>query len=396
MKWFTVDQLFQKEEYLAVPKLDELFGLTFMTAVLFCHTPTVASVPVTELQIQKFAADFEKVSQGLQGGAVVVVHKNAVVYKKTFGHRHQKLGKIDEKTVFPLASISKAVSSLLIAKLVDQGKMSYETLLREAYPQADSKIQLKHLLSHSSGYDDLTGDRSVELGKERKRIIENLLKRKPEHTPGTSYFYSNIIYSLIQEVILKQTGQSYSQQMKEFLSAIGISHPGVCKLDSEHVLAEPHTWIAKKKRWIARGTPPQYPKTVCASAGIYISINDAALLIQLALGQLPTVLKTSQVKVTTAPVILSPEFFTHWGFKWPFPIEDLNLHYAMGWRILSLKNESRPPLIFHGGALSGVKTFLGFIPEKDIGIAIFVNQDAMLPSNQGFEFWKQMTDPGPF
>lgn len=62
----------------------------------------------------------------LQGGAIAILYKGEVIYKTTFGNQKGNKGAITDKTLFPLASVSKAVSATAIALMVDQGSLDFD------------------------------------------------------------------------------------------------------------------------------------------------------------------------------------------------------------------------------------------------------------------------------
>ncbi|AFC69117.1 serine hydrolase [Rickettsia amblyommatis] len=64
----------------------------------------------------------------LQGGAIAILYKGEVIYKTTFGNQKGNSGVITDKTLFPLASVSKAVSATAIALVVDQESLDFDEI----------------------------------------------------------------------------------------------------------------------------------------------------------------------------------------------------------------------------------------------------------------------------
>lgn len=62
-------------------------------------------------------------------------------------------------------------------------------------------------------------------------------------------------------------------------------------------------------------------------------------------------------------------------------------YYALGWRILKLKNHANKGLIFHSGYIEGINSFIGFIPSEELGIIILINQNSKFPLKSGLELW---------
>ena len=95
---------------------------------------------------------------GVPGAAVAVVYNDAVVYERGFGVR--ELGKpepITPETVFQLASMSKSISSTLVAAVVSDGPTTWDAVAADLLPGFalsdpwwTSQVTLRDLFSHLS------------------------------------------------------------------------------------------------------------------------------------------------------------------------------------------------------------------------------------------------------
>src|SRR6516225_5186476 len=113
------------------------------------------------------------------GVAIAVVLQDEVVYAKGFGVR--KAGEnaaVDPDTVFQLASMSKPIASTVVAALVSDGAVSWDTRiadadpgfrLHDAYPSAE--VTIRDLFAHRSGLHTNTGYDLDELGFSRDEIL---------------------------------------------------------------------------------------------------------------------------------------------------------------------------------------------------------------------------------
>jgi CubicO group peptidase (beta-lactamase class C family) len=85
----------------------------------------VAALP----ELEKLVTQIMKQS-GVPGMAIAVVHKDKTVYLKGFGvRRTDEAGRVDEDTVFLLASVSKPITSTLLALLVGQQMLGWDDRL---------------------------------------------------------------------------------------------------------------------------------------------------------------------------------------------------------------------------------------------------------------------------
>ena len=94
-------------------------------------------------------------------GVALVIHNDEVVLNKGYGFSN-----MDSKTLnspatrFPILSITKSFTSTIILKLQDEKKISVNDKLSKYFPDYPngSKIAIHHLLTHSSGIYNYTGD----------------------------------------------------------------------------------------------------------------------------------------------------------------------------------------------------------------------------------------------
>src|SRR5438477_586845 len=121
--------------------------------VFSIHSQTACASPesdgVIAPKIGKFIPMLEAGMERLQGGAIAILHKGQVIYKTTFGYQQGKARAITSKTLFPLASVSKSVAATALALMVETGKV--DLTQRCTLPCLRSKVQLKHILSHTTG-----------------------------------------------------------------------------------------------------------------------------------------------------------------------------------------------------------------------------------------------------
>lgn len=141
----------------------------------------------------------------------------------------------------PLASLSKAITAICIARLVEDGQVRFDTPLGEPLhgylqqnPPADGRvpgITLAQLLTHSSGItNDLSQGFPLNTLPSRPdaRSLANVVLSSPlGSAPGSTYFYNSMNYLLLGMVIESVTGQSYMRACSNrVLAPIGINRAG--------------------------------------------------------------------------------------------------------------------------------------------------------------------------
>src|SRR5688572_7411907 len=103
--------------------------------------------------------------EGIPGAAFVFVRDQEIVYARGYGmaDRDRRIAVNVERTVWPIASVTKLFTGVAALQLVDQGKLALEQDINRALTRIDvpargySPITLAHLLSHTSGLDELPG-----------------------------------------------------------------------------------------------------------------------------------------------------------------------------------------------------------------------------------------------
>ncbi len=114
----------------------------------------------------------------LPGLAIAVVFQDKVVYAKGFGVRDVNAkAPVDADTVFQLASVSKPIGSTVVAELVGEGKISWDSKLNALDPTFEMfdpwvtrEITVRDMYTHRSGLPDHAGDLLEDIGFTRAEI----------------------------------------------------------------------------------------------------------------------------------------------------------------------------------------------------------------------------------
>ena len=96
-------------------------------------------------------------SEGNLNGNVLIAEKGQIIYNKSFGFANETTKeKLNENSVFGLASVSKQFTAMAIAVLKEQGKINYDDKITKYLPElvAYDNISIRNLLNHTSGLQD--------------------------------------------------------------------------------------------------------------------------------------------------------------------------------------------------------------------------------------------------
>src|SRR3546814_1118775 len=130
----------------------------------------------------------------LPGLAVGIVEDGEVVYTRTAGELAAGSGeKIDVDTLFKIASNSKAMTTGLLARLVDAGKLEwtdpvtrYLPDFRMFDPWVTREIQVRDMLIHNSGLGAGAGDLMLWPGPNHLERADVIHGRSEERRVGTA------------------------------------------------------------------------------------------------------------------------------------------------------------------------------------------------------------------
>ncbi len=199
---------------------------------------------------------------------------------------YSKGRQVDQNTMFPVASISKWVTSFGVMKLVQDQKIDLDTpvsqyLTKWQLPESEfdnSKVTVRRLLSHSSGFVDDLGYSGFENKDSIQSLEASLTKAKDApysdgmakvgYEPGSRYMYSGGGYTLLQLIIEEVSGQSFQEFMKnEVFIPLGMNHSIFERQDSNNPK------VAQVFK-VDGSTRPMNWFTALAAAGLYTSTSD--------------------------------------------------------------------------------------------------------------------------
>jgi CubicO group peptidase (beta-lactamase class C family) len=188
--------------------------------LLFVFLTLQASIASAQNLQPEFETFFAKLEQDtLFNGNILIAHKGKVVYQKSIGYADfATQRKLNENSIFELASVSKQFTAMGIMILEKEGKLRFEDSLRKFIPELPyNRITIRHLLNHTSGLPDymkhMMGVWDNSKIATNEDMIEFLAKKRPsvEFSPGEKYEYSNTGYALLASIIERVSGKSFGE-----------------------------------------------------------------------------------------------------------------------------------------------------------------------------------------
>jgi beta-lactamase class C len=333
--------------------------------------------------LDQFEKDFEDGlnSKRIPGAAVAIVKEGRVVFQKGFGVKEKgKPEAVDEHTVFRLGSVSKGFASVLTGVLAEEGVVSwdhpvsgYVEEFRLNDPEQTGRVQVRHLLSHTSGLPRHAYTNLVEDGLTLDRIIPRFEQVPLIAKEGEQLAYQNAAFSAIESVLEYQTQTNFNTLLDEklfgplMMDYASANHESISQSENR---ASPHIYYSRTRGHVPIPISKKYYNAV-SSGGINASASDMGKWLLLLTGYNPEVISQETLDYIYDPMayIHNRRFSRHW-------IGVNESHYGLGWRVLDNHGQK---IVYHGGYVNGYRSEIAFSPEDGVGICILINANSSYP-----------------
>ena len=327
------------------------------------------------------------------GAAVLVMKGNKILFDKGYGIADiETRAKIDGNTFFNIASVSKQFTATAIMQLAEQGKLSLEDPVSKYFPEFQGAfwkdVQIKHLLSHSSGVPDARGNipRALKITGDERLAISYLPFLDSLHfQPGTAYEYINPTYVLCGVIVGLASGEPFVTYIPEHVfRAAGMKQ--TLYFDPKHQELIPNMAHGYEyadvedmpEERTADSTPSKEPKnwyeydygeeTFFATrpdGGIYSSTHEFV--------EWEKALRANKVmSKASRQDAQSPHTYVT-GSPWSDYQNRPNTWYGYGW-FIEPKTDTTKEVIYHTGDNGGFKILAARYPEDDALVLVFANR----------------------
>jgi CubicO group peptidase (beta-lactamase class C family) len=204
----------------------------------------MAFAPDGGTPLQRFHGAFEAYvgSDPIVGAAYVVLERDRVTDWQSFGLADREpQQRVDRDTIFHWGSITKTLTAVGIMQLRDQGKLSLDDSIVKYVPELTrlhtdhgpiAQVTLRHLLSHSSGFQNPTWPYRDDSKPwqpfeptEWAQLVAMMPYQEMAFKPGSRYSYSNPAFIYLARVIEKVSGENFDAYIKAHIWApLKISH----------------------------------------------------------------------------------------------------------------------------------------------------------------------------
>lgn len=320
----------------------------------------------------------------LPGIAVGVIEDGKVVFARGYGETvHGSGDPVTDKTLFKIASNSKAMTAAVLARLVQQGKLRWDDPVVKHLPAfamhdpwVTAHMTVSDLLVHNSGLPEGGGD--LMLWPEpnlfdRDDIVRGLRHIKPAYGFRAGYAYDNLLYVVAGQVAAAAGGASYEELVRrELFAPLGLQgcRVGEFALKDAGSVAQPHgrdgDAIVR-----TRGDADIVPAIASAPAGgIRCTLDD--MLVWANSWLAPTNAQKAWLGEAQRAEM--------WKARTPMPISRLKREwdgtryyaYAYGFRLADVDGEWT---VSHTGTLGGMYSMMMLLPDRRSGFVFMINGD---------------------
>lgn len=155
--------------------------------------------------------------------SILITHHNKIVFEEYFGLVHvEKNERLTSAQVLGIASMSKQFVGMSILFLAEEGKLTLDDDISIYFPDlplGNRKINIKQLLSHTSGLPELTQNEyfmnTIDSARHVNEIINLVMQDEFRHEPGEKYMYCNTGFTMAVSIIEKVSGLSFGTFLSE-------------------------------------------------------------------------------------------------------------------------------------------------------------------------------------
>jgi len=333
---------------------------------------------------------FEKISKThLPGLSVAIVKDCEVVYSRGFCFRDLEYGiRATPETLYGVGSVTKSFTALSIMQLAEKGKLDLDDPISRyvslELKSGEDPVKTWHLMCHSSGIPALAYAEALirhAMGAGGKWIPiaspEDLYTFMREANqwvltkPGERWFYLNEGYVILGHIIEKVSGIRYDEYVrKNILEPLKMDRSFFRKEDVEADENVATPYIITRDSECKKSV---HPYGIYADGGLISNVMDLANYITMYLNR----------GKHDGDILLSHELIEEMEKpRVKLPLQVFGGE-AYGYGLSIIPNFLGYKFVGHGGSVLVYTAYIGYIPEKRIGIALLANGSGYPMSQMG-------------
>ncbi|NIR50435.1 serine hydrolase [candidate division KSB1 bacterium] len=343
--------------------------------------------------IEKAVKDFD-----LTGLTISIVKDGSVTFRKAYGLKDaSKNEPMTVRSLFNIASCTKAFTAACLGMLVEEGKIAWQDKVidyipefRLSEPYVTKELNMIDILSHRSGLATFDGDLLwYETDYSNEEIIRRMRHLPLRRDFRSQFGYQNNMFLIAGEIVHEVSDTTWSDFVYErIFNPLDMTDSRTCSehLTEDQDIAYPHLDGKVRELYIEDPGP---------AGSIYSNAEEMSRWITMLLNggtyQGQRLLNEDTVEQLFAPqTLLNLSSF----------MKDTGSHfyaYGLGWFLFDYSGRK---VAEHGGGMPGYISKVTLVPEENLGFVILTNDMNRLPNalrykildtflNEGDKDWAQ-------
>jgi CubicO group peptidase (beta-lactamase class C family) len=334
------------------------------------------------------AVEEKRQQLGIPGLSLVIVKDDRVVYMKGLGHKDfERKVPVTPDTLFAIGSSSKAFTAMLVAMAADAGKLSLEDSPKKFLPyfnlqdpEADAKITVRDLLSHSSGLNRT--DLAWASGAlDREEVIRVAARARPTAKLREKFQYQNVMYAAAGEIVGRVEGSTWEKLVAErIFKPLGMKGSNTSVPEMQRARDFSFGYVYEDATKETRRVPTRDLPQIAPAGAINSSARDMAQWLRLMLGG-GSFEGKRLVSEKGFEELLKPQMKV-----------GATVSYGLGWFLRDWRGHK---VVEHGGNIDGFNAQVAMMPDQRLGFVMLTNVSASpLPASTMQTVWSNLVgDP---
>src|SRR6187431_3467158 len=313
----------------------------------------------TDIIVQKMMKD-----QKIAGLALAIIKNGKAEVNKGYGLANVELNvAVTERTVIRLGSVSKQFFTTAILKLMEEGKLSIEDHVHKFFPDAPETwrpIQLKHLMSHTSGLKREAPAYNNSIIQPDLVIIKSAYSLPLDFKTGEKYQYCNLAFFMLAEIITQLSGMPWQDYIREKLF-IPAGMKKSCMTDFYPIIPNRASGYMHEKDVLVNADAMYAVRP----SGGFLSTSTDMILWDKVLREKNIILKKENWELLWQPFIKTSDNSAS------------KAYYGFGW-VIDEHNSRKT--VEHGGSNIGFRSYYTRFINDGLSIIIMTNTDEANPA----------------
>ena len=311
------------------------------------------------------------------GLSIAVVHDGRVAFAKGYGVLDVgRATPVDTQTLFAVGSTTKAMTTMALAMLVDDGKLAWDDPVTKHLPDfqlsdpyVTREVTVRDLLTHRAGlpnadflwsWNDLPSD----------EVIRRVRYVRPAYSLRSSFIYQNIMYAVAGEVVRAASGMSWAEFLRTRIwQPLGMTRTVATLAEAARAsnVATPHATVRDTLRTISSNSVD----AVASAGSVWSSAADMAKWIGFLLDS-GSVGGRRLLKRETFAELVRPQ--THVPPDEFYPTAQLTRPHWTTYGLAWFQQDYRGRKIdYHTGSIDGMVAIVGLLLDERIGVVVLSN-----------------------